>query len=190
MKKYWILFLLLTVVITGCQQKTTAKPDDGQMQQKDSAQTLKDADKVSDRGDASKIESIDSKDSSKKGSLRPGEVIHGMFQDVLFDYDKYDVKESFQPTLRSVALWMTDNSPSRLSIEGHCDERGTNEYNLALGDRRARAVRDYLVSLGVPSSRLDLISYGEEKPLCGEQTEDCWAKNRRAHFVVLVKASR
>jgi len=79
---------------------------------------------------------------------------------------------------------------ARLSLEGHCDERGTNEYNLALGDRRAKAVKDYLVSLGVASGRIDVISYGEEKPVCKEQSEDCWAKNRRAHFIVLIKAGK
>jgi len=85
---------------------------------------------------------------------------------------------------------MTKDSSAILSIEGHCDERGTNEYNLALGDRRAKAVKDYLVSLGVPSSRIETISYGEEKPLCSAQNEDCWAKNRRAHFVLLKKAGK
>jgi peptidoglycan-associated lipoprotein len=69
-------------------------------------------------------------------------------------------------------------------IEGHCDERGTNEYNLALGERRARAARDYLTSAGVPESRITIVSYGEERPLCTERTEVCWAQNRRAHFLI------
>jgi peptidoglycan-associated lipoprotein len=112
----------------------------------------------------------------------------GMFKDIHFDYDKYNVKDEYKPELKSVASWITKNSGTKLSVEGHCDERGTNEYNLALGDRRAKAVKDYLVSLGVPSSKVETISYGEEKPLCTEQTEECWAKNRRAHFVVLGKA--
>ena len=114
----------------------------------------------------------------------------GMFEDVLFDYDKYDVKESYKAEMQSVAAWMTKNSSATLSVEGHCDDRGTNEYNLALGDRRAKSVKDFLVSLGVPSSRIETISYGEEKPLCTEQSEECWAKNRRAHFVILMKAGK
>ncbi|MBI5101644.1 MAG: peptidoglycan-associated lipoprotein Pal [Nitrospirae bacterium] len=184
MKKYWIFFLLIALAVSGCQQKTTAKPDDTQMQaQKDGAQTKKDVDRITDGRDGSKVESVDSKDGS---SSKSGEEKEGMFKDVLFDYDKYDVKESFQPVIKSIAAWMTKNSSARLSIEGHCDDRGTNEYNLALGDRRAKSVRDSLVAVGVSSSRLDIISYGEEKPLCREETEDCWAKNRRAHFVVLV----
>jgi hypothetical protein len=70
-------------------------------------------------------------------------------------------------------------------FEGHCDERGTNEYNLALGDRRAKAARDYLIALGIAANRIEMLSYGEEKPLCTEETDECWAKNRRAHFVIL-----
>jgi peptidoglycan-associated lipoprotein len=69
-------------------------------------------------------------------------------------------------------------------IEGHCDERGTNEYNLALGERRAKSTMNYLVSQGVQASRITIISYGEERPVCNEKTEECWAKNRRAHFLV------
>ncbi|MHB8882944.1 MAG: peptidoglycan-associated lipoprotein Pal [Thermodesulfovibrionales bacterium] len=185
MKKYWICFALLTLVLAGCQQKTVAKPDQ-QVQSKDGAVQQKEADKVADSRTGTKVESIDSKD----GASKAGEEKEGLFPDVLFDFDKYDVKESYQPALKSLASWMTKNGSARLSIEGHCDDRGTNEYNLALGDRRAKAVRDYIVSLGVPSSKLDTISYGEEKPLCKDQTEDCWAKNRRAHFVVLGKAGK
>jgi peptidoglycan-associated lipoprotein len=92
--------------------------------------------------------------------------------------------------LKSLSSYMINNTEIRLSIEGHCDERGTNEYNLALGDRRDKAVRDYIVSLGIPSLRIDTLSYGEEKPLCTEQTEECWTKNRRAHFVILSKAGK
>jgi peptidoglycan-associated lipoprotein len=108
-----------------------------------------------------------------------------IFEDIYFDFDKYDIRPDAKPMLQSVADWLIKNKSSELLIEGHCDERGTNEYNLALGDRRARATRDYLVSLGVASGRIDIISYGEEKPLCAEKTEECWQKNRRAHFVVL-----
>ena len=114
----------------------------------------------------------------------------GMFADIMFEYDKYDVKESYKSELQAVSAWMTKNSSAKVSVEGHCDDRGTNEYNLALGDRRAKAVKDYLVSLGVLSSRIETISYGEEKPVCTEQSEECWAKNRRAHFVILTKAGK
>ncbi len=108
-----------------------------------------------------------------------------ILKDIHFDFDKYNIKDEDKPTLRRVADWMLQNPNVRLIIEGHCDERGTNEYNLGLGDRRATSTKDYLVSLGVPESRLQTVSYGEERPLCTEHNEDCWAKNRRAHFVVI-----
>jgi peptidoglycan-associated lipoprotein len=84
-----------------------------------------------------------------------------------------------------VADYLTKNRAYKILIEGHCDDRGTSEYNLALGDKRAKSAKDFLLSLGVPSSRADVISYGKEKALCSERTEECWAKNRRAHFVIL-----
>ncbi len=106
-------------------------------------------------------------------------------QDIHFDYDSYDMRPDARIILKSTSDYLLKNASLRVLIEGHCDERGTAEYNLGLGDRRARAAKDYLVSLGVVSSRIDIISYGKEKPLCDEHTEDCWTKNRRGHFVLL-----
>ncbi|RMG01393.1 MAG: peptidoglycan-associated lipoprotein Pal [Nitrospirae bacterium] len=113
------------------------------------------------------------------------EEMRRIFQDIHFEFDKYDIQESDKPILKGIAEWMLQNSDAKLVVEGHCDERGTNEYNLGLGDRRASAARDYLQSLGVPSSRLQTVSYGEDRPLCTEHNEDCWWKNRRVHFVVV-----
>lgn len=109
----------------------------------------------------------------------------GVFEDIHFDFDKYDIRPDAKPILESVADWLFKNKTVMLLIEGHCDERGTNEYNLALGDRRAKATKDYLIALGIPSGRIQIMSYGEEKPLCTEKSEECWQKNRRAHFVIL-----
>jgi len=105
-------------------------------------------------------------------------------RDVFFDFDKYDVRPGDAKVLDANASWLKSNPDNLVLIEGHCDERGTNEYNLALGERRAKATMNYLVSQGIQASRITIISYGEERPLCSEKTEDCWAKNRRAHFLV------
>ena len=105
-------------------------------------------------------------------------------RDVFFDFDKYDVRPADKGTLDENAKWLKSNQSALLLIEGHTDERGTNEYNLALGERRAKATRDYLVSVGIDAGRITVISYGEERPTCTEKTEACWAKNRRAHFLV------
>ncbi len=102
-----------------------------------------------------------------------GDTVH-------FDYDKYDIKDNDRAILQKQAAWLQQYPSVRVTIEGHCDERGTREYNLALGARRANAVKEYLVSLGVSAARLDTISYGKERPICTESTEDCWAQNRRA----------
>jgi len=105
-------------------------------------------------------------------------------RDVFFEFDKYDVRPADKGTLDENAKWLKSNASALLLIEGHTDERGTNEYNLALGERRAKATRDYLVSLGIDAGRITVISYGEERPVCTDKTEACWAKNRRAHFLV------
>jgi peptidoglycan-associated lipoprotein len=105
-------------------------------------------------------------------------------RDVFFDFDRYDVRAGDKGTLDENAKWLKSNQSALLLIEGHADERGTNEYNLALGERRAKATRDYLVSVGIDAGRITVISYGEERPTCTEKADGCWAKNRRAHFLV------
>jgi peptidoglycan-associated lipoprotein len=105
-------------------------------------------------------------------------------KDVFFDFDKYDIRPEDSKTLDTNAGWFKSNPNHLILIEGHCDERGTNEYNLALGERRAKATMNYLVSQGVQASRITIISYGEERPMCTEKNDACYAKNRRAHFLV------
>ena len=105
-------------------------------------------------------------------------------KDAFFDFDKYDIRPADAKVLDANATWLKANANNLVLIEGHCDERGTNEYNLALGERRAKSTMNYLVSQGVQASRITIISYGEERPACTEKAEECWAKNRRAHFLV------
>lgn len=102
---------------------------------------------------------------------------------VFFEFDKSSLDAKSKEMIKGNAEWMKKNSNVKLQIEGHCDSRGTIEYNLALGERRANAVKNYMVSLGVASSRIDTISYGEEKPLKTGEDESVWSKNRRANFV-------
>lgn len=104
--------------------------------------------------------------------------------DIYFEFDKSTLTPMAQDTLMRHAAWLRENADVTVTIEGHCDERGTNEYNLALGDRRADSAKAFLVDLGIAASRLTTISYGEERPLCMQKTEECWAKNRRDHFVI------
>jgi peptidoglycan-associated lipoprotein len=100
-----------------------------------------------------------------------------------FEFDRYDIRPTDRKVLDANAAWLKQNSNQLVLIEGHCDERGTNEYNLGLGERRARATMNYLVSQGIQASRITVVSYGEERPVCTEKNESCWAKNRRAAFL-------
>jgi peptidoglycan-associated lipoprotein len=105
-------------------------------------------------------------------------------ENIHFDFDKYDLKPKAMMILDEKATFLREHPEVRVLVEGHCDDRGTNEYNLALGDRRANSAKNYLVRSGVADSRITTISYGEEQPLCMEQAESCWWKNRRAQFQV------
>ncbi len=104
--------------------------------------------------------------------------------DIHFAYDKYDLTEESKQVLRANADWLKQNPSARIEIQGHCDERGTNNYNLGLGERRALSTMKFLAALGVDSSRIFTISYGEEKPFCFDSNDACWEQNRRAHFMV------
>ncbi len=104
---------------------------------------------------------------------------------IYFDYDKSELKSEARATLRKKATWLEENPQYSVLIEGNCDERGTNEYNLALGERRANAAKDFLVALGISADRLKIISYGEEKPVAYGSTEEAWAQNRRDEFKLL-----
>jgi peptidoglycan-associated lipoprotein len=111
----------------------------------------------------------------------------GLLKEVFFEFDKADIREQDRATLSQNADALKRFDFLRITVEGHCDERGTVEYNLALGERRAKAAHDYLVSLGVPADRLKTVSYGKEVPVCTQSGEDCWQRNRRAHFTVTGK---
>jgi peptidoglycan-associated lipoprotein len=114
----------------------------------------------------------------------------GLLPDIHFDFDRAEIRDQDRQTLTRNAETLKKFDFLRVTVEGHCDERGTVEYNLALGERRARAAYDYLVQLGVPAARLKTVSYGKEVPQCRESNEDCWSRNRRAKFTVTGKTAR
>ena len=125
---------------------------------------------------------------AKKERGIEGEVFESkLLRDIHFDFDKCDIRREDEEILKENAAFLKKNPKMNIQIEGHCDERGTIEYNLALGERRANNTKRYLVSLGINSSRISTISYGKERPLDPGHNEEAWAKNRRAHIVVLSK---
>lgn len=107
--------------------------------------------------------------------------------DAFFDYDQHTLRDDARSVLQRDAAWLSKWSQTVVRIEGHCDERGTPEYNLALGDRRAAAVKEYLETLGVSPERIRVVSLGKEAQFCHEPTEDCWSQNRRGHFIITGK---
>jgi peptidoglycan-associated lipoprotein len=136
-------------------------------------------------------------ESSSAATTMQSNIIPGSAEDlrvnvgdtVHFDYDRYQLRDEDRSVLQRQAAWLQKYPQVRINIEGHCDERGTREYNLALGARRANAVKEYLVSLGVSSGRVETVSYGKERPVCTESTEDCWAQNRRGVTAITAGAS-
>jgi peptidoglycan-associated lipoprotein len=113
-----------------------------------------------------------------------GQGGQGPLTDIHFDYNDFTIRPQDGEILRSNADWLTKHGASRVQIEGHCDDRGSEEYNIALGAKRAQAAKDYLQTLGISPDRMSTISYGKELPVCTEENDDCWEQNRRDHFVV------
>jgi peptidoglycan-associated lipoprotein len=132
----------------------------------------------------SNIPSSSSLDQLKEGKP-PITAASSPLKDIFFEFDSYDLRGNARDILKSNADWLKSNPSARIEVEGHCDERGTSEYNLALGAKRSQTAKDYLVSLGITPERISTISYGEEIPLCTEATENCWRQNRRARFIVV-----
>lgn len=115
-------------------------------------------------------------------TTRPVETTAGLRR-IHFDFDKSFIKPEYESVLHDNAMWMQQHPGAHALVEGHCDERGTNEYNIALGDRRAKSAQEYMVNLGISYDRLSTVSFGEERPLCYEHDESCWWQNRRAEFI-------
>ena len=151
----------------------TRQPTDRQTDEQRMAQLL-----------ASRGEDIPIKESPTIEFVDPAAADKDVFKSIYFEYNKSNIRPEYQPVLENISKWLVNKDGSQLLVEGHCDERGTDEYNLALGERRALAVRRYLIALGVSSDRVHTISYGEEKPAVPGSDEAAWSKNRRAEFKV------
>lgn len=196
-------YLFLGVLIlsnTGCAPSTT-KPDVGSAGTDSSAETSAQSSGEG-RSDSTRESNLPSGSSSDqaKGAKSPAASSSSLdnlkegkssataasspLKDVFFEFDRHDLTGDARDILKGNAEWLKKNSSARVEIEGHCDERGTSEYNLALGAKRSQAARDYLVTLGIAADRISTISYGEEIPACIESGENCWHQNRRVRFVV------
>lgn len=180
-------FLLLGLIALGCAPAAAPKPDPaftgtGSASAK-SSDTVRSGD--GQRGATKESDATPSSLKALQEGKPPITPASSPLKDAFFDFDRYDLSADARAILRANADWLKGNPSARVEIEGHCDERGTSDYNLALGAKRAQAAREYLVSLGIAPDRLSTTSYGEEIPVCQERSEHCWRQNRRARFVVL-----
>jgi len=212
----FILILFLGVFLTGCPKKKVAfsrgQPSVRQSEEcrrLETERAAKEAREAKERKEAQEAQEAKEREltrmkeeeakkplekdlekslAAKKERGIEGDIFESnLLKDIHFDFDKYDISRKDEEILRENAALLKKHPNMKIQIEGHCDEKGTSEYNLALGERRANAAKRYLVSLGVSSNRLSTISYGEEKPLDPGHSEEAWTKNRRAHIVVLSK---
>lgn len=202
MKKVFVsvLAILLITGVSACSQKKVATVDQAgtaSSEQMIQGKTDKSSGPATSTAQVPK-ESLSERPFGKSQELTDKEMagkkqqelikeLQSKMQDIHFDFDRYDISSEAKLTLKKIAEGLSNNNKHKIIIEGHCDERGTNEYNLALGDKRANAAKEYLKALGTSAGMLETISYGEEKPVCTESNEECWAKNRRDHFVLAEK---
>jgi peptidoglycan-associated lipoprotein len=198
-----ILSLCLAFVLAGCPKKTVTM-DEAAMKGSDAAaaererQARLEAERAKQEQELRAREEAARKTQAEKefekslvAKKEPGiegEVFESsLLKDIRFDFDRYDIRPEDVETLKQNAALLARYPKVKIQIEGHCDERGTVQYNLALGERRANSAKQYLITLGISADRLGTISYGEEKPADAGHNEEAWAKNRRAHFVILSK---
>ena len=202
-----VLTLCLGLVLAGCPKKTVVvRKDEPSGQKSEEARRLeteraereaKEAQAAKER-ELARIREQEAKEPAggelekslvaKKERGIEGEVFETkLLKDIHFDFDRYDIRRGDEEILKENAALLKKYPKTKVQIEGHCDERGTVEYNLALGERRANNTKKYLVSLGIASNRISTISYGKEKPLDSGHNEEAWAKNRRVHTVLLSK---
>lgn len=167
------LMLLAFLVLNGCSPPAPTKPEASSPPAQSAAN-----ERVEKAAQPSSLDQV------RRGE-RPSTPPASALKEIYFEFDQYDLSPDSRETLKLNAEWLRANPSARVEIEGHTDERGTNEYNLALGAKRAQSAKDYLVTLGVSGERLSTISYGEELPVCKDTAEECWQKNRRARFVVI-----
>ncbi|MDI6845464.1 MAG: peptidoglycan-associated lipoprotein Pal [Candidatus Saccharicenans sp.] len=183
MKKFLVLFLSVILVLSfaaSCKKKAKQLPPPPPPQAQEQPKVEKVEEPVIKEPELTEEEIFMKKTLEEINREKPLARIH-------FDFDKYDIRPDAVPILEANARWLKKFATVKILIEGHCDERGTEEYNLALGEKRAKSTMDYLVSLGISPDRIRIISYGKSQPLDPGHNEEAWAKNRRAEFLIIEK---
>jgi peptidoglycan-associated lipoprotein len=189
-RKFWVVLALTLVVpallFTASCAKKAVKEESMASQQAENEAAMKakaEAEKAK-QEEMAKQQAMEEENLKKEAMTKQEAMEAFVNEDIHFDFDSSTLTPEAQEILKKKAQWLQNNPDKSVTIEGNCDERGTNEYNLALGDRRAASVKAFLVDLGISAARLTTISYGEERPLDPGHNEAAWAKNRRCHFVI------
>jgi peptidoglycan-associated lipoprotein len=184
-----VLFLSAIIIVSGCAKRVSTSEIGGET--KPTVEQKIEAGKAGEQIAVAEpltpvvevVEESLPEEPAEETTLSPGKRTSDI-NDIFFDFDRYSIREDAQKTLQGNAAVLKGKKFRKIVIEGHCDERGTSDYNLALGERRAESTKRYIVALGVAPSNIAAISYGKEKPFCSDRNEECWQQNRRAHFVV------
>ncbi len=186
MKKYLFPLFLAVVVLffSGCASKQTQVPITERIQPGVGGQPSSPEGLAGQKAQEGMIteEALSKEEKERRRKAAAEAAVAAHLQDIYFDFDSYAVRSQDIPILKNMADWLLANQAIKLTVEGYCDERGTTEYNLALGQKRAEAAKDYFVKSGVSAGRIKTVSYGKEAPLDTAHTEDAWMKNRRDHF--------
>ncbi len=182
MKKLLFGLMIAGLVATGCAHKQSIQNGPQAGQETPAASKSQAGQNEKQNASQGPVTSKDLSGGEVKTSAE--EAAGTKIPDIHFDFDKYSLHADAKPVLREVAGILLKHSGMKIVIEGNCDEKGTVEYNMALGDRRAGEAKTALIALGVPANRIETVSYGKEKPLCHESNDKCWAQNRRDHFVL------
>ncbi len=183
-----VLILCLGLILIGCPKKTMVKEEPSVKKEEAVAKPEAERTKEMKGKEEQGAKEFEKSLVAKKEPGIKGEIFESkLLKDIHFDFDRYNIRPGDAEILNENAALLKKYPKVKVQIEGHCDERGTTEYNLALGERRANNTKKYLVSLGISAGRISTISYGKEKPLDPGHNEEAWAKNRRAHIVVVSK---
>lgn len=188
-KKLWINLIMLLIIpgflfTVSCAKKTVTSDSDVTQPIEDKDLKAKEAAEKARQEELARQRALEEERLKEEAARREAARNQFLTEDIFFDFDSFAILPEAQDVLSSKGEWLRNNPDISVTIEGHCDERGTIEYNLALGDSRAQSAKNFLVNLGIAESRLNTISFGEERPMDPGSNEDAWAKNRRAHFVI------
>ena len=184
-KGIFIIFILGLLIFTGCAEKKSAVKSDAAKVQETAPAPVKTTDSANQNNVAAPADTANSKVTADEQPVNlETKTEKSPLRDINFDFDSFVIRADAREILQVNADYLSKHRVSSVVVEGHCDERGTAEYNMALGERRAQEARKYLVNLGIRESMIKTVSYGNERPLDTASNEEAWAKNRRAHFVV------